>query len=472
VSVRWSRRTLLRSSGGALLGLPFLEALAPRAARAQGKSTPPKRFIVFYTSNGTVKRDWRPTTMGPGFELPPIFRGFTDPRLRSKLSLISGIDMASAHERGGGNGHAVGMTNMLTGRAFTEVTPTEFGEVGWGGGISIDQELARRMAAPGQLPSLQLGVQTQKQYSDFYAYMSYAAGGGSTNAVPSDDDPRRTYQRVFAGVPDAGAVRAELERKARHRRSVLDLVYDDFRQLRGKLPRADQQRLDRHAELVLELEGRVGIGPYCDKPGLPMIRDADVQRTAMFPTIGRTQMDLLAIALSCDLVRVAGLQWSSAQSGTVFESFIPGNWSSLPETYHHGISHAAAASDEQNLTPVQRDAMGKLTSINTWYADQLAYLATRLADLEELDGSSVLDHTAILWVTEVQEGPSHSFDDMPYVLVGDLGGRLAAGQHFDFQDRRTHNDLFVTVGQALGLADFDTFGDPRYVTGPISALLR
>ena len=462
------RRRFLRGAGGAILTLPFLEALSPRRASAQ--TAPSKRFIVFYTSNGTVKRDWRPSTLGPGFELPPIFGGFTDPRLRSRLSLISGVKMFSAYERGG-NGHSVGMTNMLTGRAFTEVVPTEFGDVGWGGGISIDQALARRMAAPGQLPSIQLGVQTQKHYTDFYAYMSYAEGGGSTNAIPSDDDPRQVYRRLFSGIPDGSTVRAELERQAAHRRSVLDLVHADFRQLRGKLPRADQARLDRHAELILELEGRIGIGPYCDKPGAPTLEDGDIQRATMFPTIGRLQMDLLAIALSCDLVRVAGLQWSSAQSGTVFDTFVPGDWSGLAENYHHGISHAAVGSEQANPDATQLRAMERLTAINTWFADQLAYLATRLADLEESDGSSVLDHTAILWVTEVQEGPTHAFNDMPFVLVGNLSGALRSGQYFDFGDERSHNEWFVTLGQALGLSDFTTFGDPQFVDGPIAALL-
>ena len=67
--------------------------------------------------------------------------------------------MASALKVGG-NGHSVGMTNMLTCRPFKEVQATEFGDVGWGGGISIDQELAKRVKGP-PLQSVELGVQTQ-----------------------------------------------------------------------------------------------------------------------------------------------------------------------------------------------------------------------------------------------------------------------------------------------------------------------
>jgi hypothetical protein len=73
-------------------------------------------------------------------------------------------------------------------------------------------------------------------------------------------------------------------------------------------------------------------------------------------------------------------------------------------------------------------------------------------------------------VTEVSEGPNHSFENMPFVLLGDLGGALKTGEHFGLQGR-SHNDLFVSLGRAMGLTGFDTFGEPQYCTGPIESLL-
>jgi hypothetical protein len=50
---RLSRRALLRGAGGILVGLPALEAMfEPAPARAQSTAAP-KRFVVFYTPNGT-----------------------------------------------------------------------------------------------------------------------------------------------------------------------------------------------------------------------------------------------------------------------------------------------------------------------------------------------------------------------------------------------------------------------------------
>ena len=37
--------------------------------------------------------------------------------------------------------------------------------------------------------------------------------------------------------------------------------------------------------------------------------------------------------------------------------------------------------------------------------------------------------------------------------------------------RDDDNDLFVTLGQAMGIEGFDSFGDPQYVQGPLGDLL-
>jgi hypothetical protein len=212
------RRAFLTGLGGVTVGLPFLQALQTREATAQ-QGGPIKRLVIVYTSNGTVMRDWLPATTGPNFVVPPILQAFDTPVLRPKLGVLSGIEMASAM-MGAANGHAAGMTSLLTGRNFTETVSTEFGTVGWGAGISIDQDIAQYVAAPTQLPSILCGVQTQKQYGNFYSYMSYGAGGGSANAIPSEDDPKKVFDRLFSNVPSGQEAEAALQRLVDQRRSV------------------------------------------------------------------------------------------------------------------------------------------------------------------------------------------------------------------------------------------------------------
>ncbi len=465
------RRAFLTGLGGVAVGLPFLEALSPRSAAAQADGKI-RRLLIVYSSNGTVQRDWLPTNTGTDFDVPRILRPFDTAILRPKLSVLTGIEMRSAMI-GNANGHAAGMTSLLTGRSFGEVQNTEFGDVGWGAGISIDQDIAMRLATPGQLASIQAGVQTQRQYQNFYSYMCYGPGGGSSNAIPSEDDPKKVWDRLFENVPDPGDTAAELQRAVDQRRSVIDLVADDFHALEGKLGKTDNQRLDKHLTLLRELEERIVVGGYCDRPDRPTIEDNGIQQNQNFPGILKAQMDMIATAFSCDVTRVATLQLSTAQSGVNYKQLLPNteSWTQPTDTYHHGISHDSVPTSQiPSASQIQQDAVDKMSAISEWIGGQIAYLANALASYEDAPGETVLDNTAILWVSEISEGPNHRFDDMPYVLVGDMGGALKTG-HFAFGNNETHNNLFVTLGRAMGIEDYDVFGDPQFCSGPIGALL-
>ena len=90
------------------------------------------------------------------------------------------------------------------------------------------------------------------------------------------------------------------------------------------------------------------------------------------------------------------------------------------EEGHHALSHEPDSNEE-----VQE----KLTRINTWYCEQLAYLAGRLADTPEPGGDgSLLDNTLIVWTNELGKGNSHTLNDIPFVLVG--GGLAGLAQLF------------------------------------------
>ena len=112
------------------------------------------------------------------------------------MTIMSGVHAAAA-EKLAGNGHAKGMTHVLTARPYVEVKGTQFGNEGWGGGISIDQFLGAKMATPGRLNSVEAGVVS------FYSggpsrYMSYS-GAGQANIVPVESDPRKLFARLVHG---------------------------------------------------------------------------------------------------------------------------------------------------------------------------------------------------------------------------------------------------------------------------------
>jgi len=266
-------------------------------------------------------------------------------------------------------------------------------------------------------------------------------------------------------------------------------VLHGFARLSGKLGSEDQARLDKHLALIRDLEERVQVvGGACDAATAPTFTDDDIKANAQIPAVGRAQMDLVATALACDATRVATLQWSGGESPFDFKDIVPGApWDRLscpsgvdecqllgekPNSAHHVMSHilpATAGGIPGNMSDAQATALACLTGVYKWYSEQLAYFAQKLADTPDSDGRSVLDNTIIIVVTEVAEGPSHSFDDMPFLVLGGSGA-IQPG-HFNLNNQRTQNDLYVSVAQAVGLNDVTSFGDPEFSNGAIPGLL-
>src|SRR5262245_22298060 len=88
-----SRRTCLKGMG-AIVGLPFLEAMIPAltpAARAAAASK--LRFGVIYFPNGAIMPQFTPSTVGEGFTFTPILK----PLEPFKDSLIVVTNLTRSH---------------------------------------------------------------------------------------------------------------------------------------------------------------------------------------------------------------------------------------------------------------------------------------------------------------------------------------------------------------------------------------
>ncbi|XXT23498.1 DUF1552 domain-containing protein [Sorangium sp. So ce429] len=445
-SSRWrlDRRTFLRGAGGLAVALPFLDAMSGSASAVEF----PKRFVVFFTGLGTVKQAWQPTGTETAFELGEILAPLSP--YRDKLLVIEGVDMESAHN-GPGDPHQQGIGQALTGTELQAGTLFPYAcdpaaLVGWGGGISVDQFLAARLGQRTKLSSLELGVQVQ--YANVSSRISYLGPG---QPVPPEDDPRAVFDRLFN---DLSADPADLERRRALRRRVLGSVMEDYGSLSRQLGGEDRQKLEHHLEAVSEIEKRLDapglLGGACAVPELG--ERLDVYANDSFPAIGRLQMDLLAMALACDLTRVASIQWSATQAGKVF------TWLGQSDT-HHALSHSS---------PGHQAKQQQLVDIGRWQAEQLAYLLGKLDAVPEGAGT-LLDNTIVLWCTDISAGQSHSRRDMPYVIAGRAGGALRTGRFLSFAGD-PHNNLLVALCNAMGV-DVSTFGNPAYCTGPLPGLL-
>ncbi len=443
---RLGRRALLRGAGGVAVGLPWLEVTSPGRVFAQTAAAP-KRFVVFFSPDGTIKPAWTPTGSGTSFTLSRILAPLAPNQ--QHITVLDGVDNVAA-TKGPGDDHMKGMGAMLTG---TELLPgtTQGGccePAGLAGGISVDQEIANKIGTTTKFKSLELGIMSGGG-GTVWGYTSYTA---ANQPLPPDNNPANVFNRVFAQL---GANQTDLQRIQKERKSVLDAVKQSYGSLGPRLGSWDKAKLDEHLTNIRDLETRITatavVGAACAKPAMPTI---DYKASAYFPAVGKLQMDLLVMAMACDLTRVGALQWERSVGDVRF------SWVDPAITRgHHDLSHDG----DDVATTVEQ-----LTKINVWYTEQFNYLIEAMKKIPEGSGT-MLDNTLILWCNELSRGNAHSHPDMPFVLAGHAGGALAGGQFLKFSGTVSHNNLLVSC---LNLMDVPatTFGNPAYCTGRLTGV--
>ena len=439
-----SRRAVLRGLAGVAVGLPLLEAMrGPGTARAD---VAPKRLVIFFTPNGTIPDAW--VTGGEtGFTLGPILQPLAPHQ--QDLLILTGVDNQAAGN-GPGDDHQRGMGTMLTGIEMQDGTYKGGCDTcppaGFAGGPSVDQVIAAKVGTTTKLSSMELGVSVHD--SDDWSRMSYSGPGAP---MPPVDDPALAYDRLFK---DFNADPAGQKRLIAERHLVLGSVMADAKKLEGRLGSADRVKLEQHLasldSINQHLDKVAVVGGSCMQP--PAVGNiGDIYDDANYQAVGKLQMDLLVMALACDITRVGSIQWTRSVGGTTF------GWLGLTEG-HHSLSHHG------DTDQAARDALVK---INTWYAGQLAYLIQSMKQIKEGNGT-MLDNTVILWCNELAVGNAHSHNDMRFLLAGSCGGFFKTGRHLDYKGD-PHNNILVSLCQAMGLSQ-GTFGNPKYCTGPLAGL--
>lgn len=423
-----SRRGFVRALGLAALAAPFVRpgrALAAESGFAQ-------RIIVFFSPNGTIHRFWRPTGSGRRFELSAgsVLEPLAD--WRDSLIINDGIDFK------GVSNHEGGFSSMLTGGGG-ENTST--------GGMSVDQYIASRIGQETAFSSLELGVQTSAWGASQQTRMCYTGPG---EFAPNDDDPNSVFRRLFAG---AAGGETELDRLAARRASILDNTLDELRGLRARVDTVERDKLDLHIDAVRTLERRIqGSDPLsCDSP--TPFPELDVHANDNFPQVARMQIDLLVAAMACGATRVGSLQLSHTISPTVF------SWAGVGDG-HHSLSHYDSSNEA---------GMAQYIACERWFASQFAYLLGELAARPEPGAEgTMLDHSVVVWASELGDGALHSCEDVPWVLAGGAGGYLDGGRYLS-HGGAPHQQLLVSLCHAMGL-DNQTFGDPQHGAGALPGL--
>jgi len=439
----FSRRNFLRAASGMAVALPLLPSL-----RARADTSPfPKRLVTMYTPNGQIMSTWWPT-VGPGGPTDFALNQAHAPLAahKSRLTLLSGIDMLSA-AGGPGGPHQRGIGTLFTGRQLLEGQFVDGcgSTAGWAAGISVDQEVANHIGVDTPFKSLELGVRATE--NDVQGRISYAGPGQPLQPMMQ---PLDVYDRLFRGLVVPSDPNApEAERLLAERRSVLDTVDEQLKLLSTKVSNEDKHRVDAHLTLIRDVERRLGatVG-QCVKPLEPVALDPTSE--VDMPAIAELEIDLLSLAFACDLSRVASFEISTGLNRIRYP------WlNSLGEG--HPLSHQGAGSEA---------AVTELTARAAWHSGLIARLFDNLAATTEGDGTAA-DNTLLVWCSEVAEGNVHSHTNMPFLLMGG-GWHFQTGRYVT-ATQESHINLLVTILNAMGVSA-TTFGLPEFCTGPLTVL--
>jgi len=417
-----SRRMLLRGAGVSL-ALPWLEAMGPLtgwAADTRQDQAAPNRLAMLYVPNGKNMADWTPDADGSQFEMKSILKPLEP--MRDKLLVLTGLtaDGARPHGDGGGD-HARALASFLTGAHPKKTDGTDIRN-----GVSVDQVAATRIGDRTRLPSLEIGCEAgamagncDSGYSCVYS--STMAWKSATQPLPKEVNPKQVFERLFSSVPDA-----QREKRDARRRSILDFVREDSRELAGRLGASDSRKLDEYFTAVRDIELRIERAAT-----LPPVQTPDYPVPAGVPQSYeehlRLMCDLIVLAFQTDVTRVCTFVLANEGSNRAYP-FIE------VSEGHHDLSHHG--NDEAKKA--------KIAKINTFHTSQLAYLLNRMNAVQEGDGT-LLDHCMVAYGSGNSDGNAHNHDNLPVLLAGGGCGTLKTGRHIRFPKETPVSNLWVSL---------------------------
>lgn len=456
MNARWNRRTFLKSLGFGAGLFPFVPLLDVHAE----SSAPPKRLVFFFSGNGTIHESWSPTTVGGKLVLSPILAPLE--KQKSRLLVVEGLSHTVVLKKGDRNGHSAGINTALTGQRAKSIDPNHPLR-SMALGISVDQFLAQKLAAKTKLPTLECGIQVIC-FSTDNSCLSYS---GPLAPISPENSPYLVFDRLFRNFsqPSAQEDPASAERAA-DRKRILESVSHDLDAVKQRLPQEDRIKMDGHLESIRALDHSLSTGvgsatQVCSQPKLGA--KLDVWKNDNLPAIAKLQMDLLVMALACDLTRIGTIQFGRAGASHRF-SWLGPEFDSDPVLAATDEAKGFHALAHKESDP---DCRAKLVKIHTWYATQLAYLLEKLAAIPEA-GGTMLDHTVVVWVNELGSGGHHDHVRVPWLIAGNADGYFKTGRVVSFPDE-PHNRLLMSLCHAMGVP-CTSFGDPEFCTAGVLPL--
>ncbi|MCB9383995.1 MAG: DUF1552 domain-containing protein [Bryobacterales bacterium] len=434
-----SRRNFLRGAGVAL-ALPWLESFPLQAAATAGSQAdpnkPPVRFGLVYFSNGVEPEHWWAKGQGAAMEIGPGLAPME--KLKTDMCFVKGLFNEQAVLSS--SPHLGRMPNMLSG-ANVSLDPADIRC-----GETMDQVMAKRIGDRTQVPSLVLGIEPNELRLEDGVSMIYGScisWATATKPATKEIYPARAFDQL---VGDGKGRQLD--------RSILDAVLEQAHGLSGKVSRNDSRKIDEYLESVRDIEKRIeraskeerleGWRPTLEKP--------DMERPATdlpqdIPTHMKLMLDLVVLAFQMDKTRIATLMLNNDLSQMNF-GFIPGVEGAL----HLDLTHNGHAPKLEEM----------YLRTNQYHIRQYAYLVDRMKNINEGEGTTMLDNSMLIGMSNLFDGDTHGADQMPILLAGKGGGTIETGRVLDYSenkpDGRRACSLYLSLMDRMGV-ELDRFGD-------------
>lgn len=442
-----SRRHFLRGLGGAALALPWLESLA-QAGSAQSI---PLRMVQFYVPIGVVRRGFFPgeahdvipkgnlgnvmKSLGkqdPNFSVKPLkqLTPTMQPleKIKHKITLITGMDRTFQQ---GTDVHAQCASCYLS-----SAKPYTVKGSAWPLDRTLDQIVADHVGKTTPFRTLELSCNSHRDNKESI-YFDNISWYGTGHLAPSIRDPRKVYHRLFS------------PRENNQYRAITDLVLEDANDLKKDLGYTDRQKFTEYFDSIRTIETQMArletMKSELAKVNIEEPPDAYLPRGEYIRLMG----DLMVVALQTGLTNVATFMVGPERWDTpyLFEGLFD-----KPRS-HHQMSH--------NQTKMIDD----LLKVDRFHMQQYVYLLEKMDQIEQADGTTLLDNTLITYGSGLGDGSTHQYNDLP-IIVGGGGKQVRSGLHINMPEGTPLANLWLTQARMLGLP-LQEFADS---TGTIDAL--
>ena len=442
-----TRRNFLKVNG-AVLTLPFMPSLSGEIKKGE---KPAKKLAMMYIPNGIVRRGFFPgeeeATL-PGFvggfnadknknkvrkeNIPGIHKlEFTSTQQPLKehhkdVTLVTGMDRTF---KNGQDVHAQGASCYLT-----SVSPEQAAEKGWKypNGRSLDQVIGDRVGRGNILKTLEISCNGfAKPKEDIY--FNNISWYGPGKIAPSIKDPQKLYERLFMA-----------DSYQSHLTEVTDLVLEDAKSLSRKLGNEDKQTLNEFMEMIRNIEIRIARQKK-------MINDADIRipKNEILPRgeYIKLQADLMLLAFQMGITNISTFmigpeRWDAT---LLYEGVFP------KPVQHHNMTHNQKG-----------NGWKELQKIDIFHMEQYAYVISRMKEIKEADGSSMLDNSLVTYGAALGDGATHQFFDLPFMIAGKGQDQIKQGRFIQCKSGTLNSNMWLSLAKLMGV-EMDSFADSNDV---------